>query len=95
MTGMDRIVGGGVEIVVCISAPGGEPRELARARVVNAGGTPLLCDYAIEAGEGDNPVAGRKAWSARGHVLRHERQSSVWALVERAASWARAEAEKR
>lgn len=50
----------------------GEPRELARARVLNASGTALSSDYSIQAGGRNSPVAGRRA-SAPGQVLRRHR----------------------
>ena len=69
-------------------------RELACAILGNVTNLDPVSDYQIRAREGDNPVAGTKEWDSRGMIAGHDRRSTVWALVERAARWAAAEAEK-
>jgi hypothetical protein len=51
-------------------------------------------DYRIMAWERDNPVTGVGTWESRGHLLGHNRNQTVWALVERAAAWAKKRAEE-
>jgi hypothetical protein len=53
-----------------------------------------VCDYSVHAGESQNEAAQTADWSAKGHVLRHDRRASVWTLVAKVATWAAAEAEK-
>lgn len=83
------------QIIVRI-VPGGDKRraiEHAVAEVSRVGGD-VVCDYAVSAGENRNPVTGALDWSARGHIMRHDRRQSIWALVAKVATWAAAEAEK-
>jgi hypothetical protein len=68
-----------------------EKRELARAELSNLGGG----DYSIMAWEGDNCAARRGTWESRGHLTGHDRRSSCWELVIKAARWSAGEAEKR
>ncbi len=81
-----------VEIV-----PGGvgKPLELAQAVLGNMSDLADRSDYRIAAREGDNLLAGRPAWESNGHIFAHNRNQTVWRLVERAAQWASVEAEKR
>jgi hypothetical protein len=65
-------------------------RELARAELGNLGGG----DYSIMAWEGDNCAAQRPTWESRGYLTDHDRRSSCWELVVKAARWAAREAEK-
>lgn len=51
-------------------------------------------DYSVHAGESQNPVAQTADWSSSGHILQHDRNASIWALVAAAAVWAAAEAKK-
>jgi hypothetical protein len=77
--------------------PGGvesRKRELARADLGNITALDPVSDYQIRAREGDNPVAGAKAWESRGLITGHDREVSVWRLVEKAAHWAVGEAGK-
>lgn len=85
---MLRIV---IEIV-----PGGigKPREVAQALLGNLSDFADRSDYAIRAREGANVLADAPAWDARGHILGHNRNQTVWRLVERAAKWAAEEADK-
>ena len=72
----------------------GRPRELARAVLGNLSSLADVSDYEISAREGDNPLAGRGLWWAKGTIEGHDRNQTVWALVAKAAAWAAAEAEK-
>jgi hypothetical protein len=54
-----------------------------------------VCDYSVHAGESQNEAAQTADWSSKGHILRHDRRASVWALVAKVATWAAQEAEKR
>lgn len=72
----------------------GRPRELARAELGNISGLADRSDYGIFACEGHNDVAGTLAWESRGLIPGHDRRSSVWSLVSKAAAWAKLEAEK-
>jgi|NGEPerStandDraft_6_1074524.scaffolds.fasta_scaffold169132_3 hypothetical protein len=72
----------------------GRPRELAQAVLGNVSVLNSTSDYQIRAREGDNPIAGTKAWERRGVVAGHDRRQSVWALAAKAAAWAAKEAEK-
>jgi hypothetical protein len=84
-----------IQIIVRIVPNGDRGRavEHAVAEVMRAAGD-TVCDYAVSAGENQNPVTGADDWSSRGHVLGHDRQLSVWELVARVAAWAAAEAYK-
>lgn len=78
--------------------PGGEQlfrRTLAIADIGNVSELADKSDYAIRVLEGENPVAGTQAWSSCGEVLQHPRNSSVWDLVAKAATWAAEEARKK
>jgi len=84
-----------IQVIVRV-VPGGDHKraiEHAVAEVTQVAGD-VVCDYAVSASENRNPVTGAIDWSARGHIMRHDRRQSVWALVARVATWAAAEAEK-
>jgi len=72
----------------------GRPRVLARAIAGNVSDLADTSDYQVAANEGRNPLVGRPAWEAHGHILGHDRVQSVWALVAKLAAWAAAEAGK-
>lgn len=77
--------------------PGGNEarkRELGCAVLGNITDLDPISDYQIRAREGDNPIAGTKAFDVRGMLTGHDRRSSVWALVVKAAAWAASEAGK-
>lgn len=77
--------------------PGGEEQYktvVARALIGNISDLADTSDYAVSVSEGQNPIAGTPAWKGRGRIDGHDRRQSVWALVEKAASWAAAEANK-
>lgn len=78
--------------------PGGDnagARTIATASVANVSDLSHVSDYALSVTEQYNPVAGTPAWSQRGHVLKHDRRASVWALVAKVATWAAEQATKR
>jgi hypothetical protein len=89
----------GVEAVIQIIVkivPGGDQAkafEQAVAEISHVAGD-TIADYAVSVGESQNPVSGTLDWSAKGHVLAHDRRASVWALVEKVARFAVAEADK-
>jgi len=71
--------------------PGGNrtlARAIAVATIVNVSDLADVSDYALSAAEGYNPLTGAPAWSRRGQIHRHDRRSSVWSLVAKAAAWA-------
>jgi hypothetical protein len=70
-------------------------RELALMQLGNVSSLNSISDYAIFATEDVNVLAQRGRWESRGMITGHERYQTVWALVERGAKWATAEAEKR
>ncbi len=77
--------------------PGGDEsrvREQARIELANISGLAHISDYRIMAWERDNRVSGIPEWESRGQILNHDRRQTVWSLVEKAAAWAQAEAEK-
>jgi hypothetical protein len=82
--------------IVIELVPGGigEPRELARIVLGNQSSLADRSDYSIAAREADNSLASRGAWESRGWIANHDRNQTVFALVERAAAWAKSEAEK-
>lgn len=85
-----------IQVIVRIIPGGNKKRvvEHAVAELCNVSGSLPISDYAVSAGENQNPVTGALDWSARGHIMRHDRRQSVWSLVARVATWAAAEAEK-
>jgi hypothetical protein len=77
--------------------PGGDQRRAytqAAAVICCARGQGRVCDYNVHAGESQNEAAQKQDWSSRGHILKHDRRASIWALVAKVATWAAAEAEK-
>jgi hypothetical protein len=76
-------------------AGGGLRRKLAEARVGNISDLADVSDYAVYAEEGENPLADTTPWNARGLVAAHRRNQTVWRLVERVASWAAGEGDKK
>ncbi|MBX9830215.1 MAG: hypothetical protein K2Y27_35120 [Xanthobacteraceae bacterium] len=84
-----------IQIVIRIIPNGDKKRAVEHgvAEVTRVAGD-VVCDYSVSAGENQNPVAQALDWSARGHVLGHDRRQSVWALVAKVATWAASEAEK-
>lgn len=85
-----------IQIIVRI-VPNGDKRrafDQAGAEVSNVSQVEAIADYTVSAGENQNPVTGALDWTSRGHVLRHDRRQSIWALVAKVADWAAEEAEK-
>lgn len=77
--------------------PGGDKtraRAVAIANVANLSDLADVSDYAVSVTEGHNPVTNTPSWSQRGSVFRHDRRTSVWALVAKVAIWAAEEAGK-
>lgn len=77
--------------------PGGREHlkhEVARAELGNLSHLAARSDYSISASEGPNPTACTEAWASRGNILGHDREQTVWRLVEKAAAWAANESEK-
>jgi hypothetical protein len=81
-------------IVELVPGGVGRPHELARAELGNVSGLADRSNYVIVAREGANPVADTPPWESRGLISGHDRRSSVWSLVSKAAAWTSAEAEK-
>ncbi|MDT3683744.1 MAG: hypothetical protein RO009_01715 [Pseudorhodoplanes sp.] len=69
-------------------------REIARAEVGNVSNLADLSDYSVRVREGDNKLAGTRAWERTGKIFNHDRRASVWHLVEKIAKWATVEAER-
>jgi hypothetical protein len=77
--------------------PGGDKTcaaAIATANVVNISELSDTSDYAVSVIEQYNPIAESPAWSCDGHIFRHNRKTSVWALVAKVATWAANEATK-
>jgi hypothetical protein len=71
--------------------PGGDEtraRALAIANIANVSDLADISDYAISVSEAYNPLTNASPWSQRGHIFRHYRRTSVWALVAKVALWA-------
>ena len=84
-----------IQIIIRI-VPGGDYSrawEQAVAEVGNVSNLAPVSDYVVSAGENQNGVTGALDWNARGHILRHDRRQSIWALVARVAAWAVLEAD--
>ena len=78
-----------LRIIVELVPGGREPAkyELARAELGNVSDLAPESDYVIRASDGANPLTGTPAWQRTGKIESHQRNRSVWALVERAAAW--------
>jgi hypothetical protein len=77
--------------------PGGDKTRahaVAVANVANLSDLADVSDYAVSVSEGHNPVTNTPPWSQRGHVVQHDRRTSVWALIAKVAIWAAKEAGK-
>ena len=84
-----------IRIIIEIIPGGvGKARELAQAVLGNVSDLADRSDYAIRAREGANRLTGAPAWDSRGNILGHNRNQTVWRLIERAAKWAGDEADK-
>lgn len=81
-------------IIEIVPGGSGKPREVAQAVLGNVSHLADRSDYAIRAREGANILAGAPAWDSRGHIHGHNRNQTVWRLVEQAAKWAGDEADK-
>jgi hypothetical protein len=81
-------------IVVTVTiVPGGfEPRrrDIGSLRISNISNLARVSDYAVDVVEAANHLAGSPARIGECRVERHDREQSVWALVERAAAAAQA-----
>lgn len=67
-------------------------RVIASAEIANVSDLATVSDYIVRATEGYNPITSTPPWSASGHVLQHDRRTSVWHLVSKVAAWAAKEA---
>jgi hypothetical protein len=77
--------------------PGGDKtraRAVAIANVANLSDLADVSDYAVSVTEGPNPVINTPPWSQRGQLFKHDRRTSVWALIAKVAIWATEEAGK-
>jgi hypothetical protein len=77
--------------------PGGDSqraRAVAIANIANVSDLADVSDYAVSVTEGHNSIADTRPWSQHGHILQHDRRTSVWALVAKVAIWAAEEAAK-
>lgn len=86
-----------IRVIIEIVPRGDERRKVSHAGaeiVCMPGGDGAFGDYAVSVGENQNPCVPRLDWTARGHVMRHDRRTSVWALIEKVAALAVKEAEK-
>lgn len=69
--------------------PGGHPefrRTIASMNIGNLSDLADVSDYKIDAMEGPNPLTGTPPRSTTCIVARHDRLSSVWALIAKAAA---------
>lgn len=64
---------------------GGRTKVLATASVGNVSDLADLSDYDVLAAEAANALTGREAWRRRVAIEGHDRNSSVWRLVEKIA----------
>lgn len=61
-------------------------RTIASMNVGNLSDLADVSDYTVDAMEGANPVAGTPSRSTTCTVVGHDRRTSVWSLVEKAAA---------
>jgi hypothetical protein len=73
-----------LRVTVELMTPGGRRKVLATADVglMNGG---AVGRYDVLAAEADNPMSGRDAWHRRFTIDNHDRNSSVWRLLEKIA----------
>lgn len=64
---------------------GGRTKVLATARVGNLSNLAAVSDYDVLTAEAANTLTGREAWRRRFAIEGHDRNSSVWRLVEKIA----------
>lgn len=64
---------------------GGRTKVLATASVGNISELAAVSDYDVIAAEAANALTGREAWCRRFAIEGHDRNSSVWRLVEKIA----------
>jgi hypothetical protein len=85
-----------LRVIIEIVPRGDERRKTthAGAEIVCMDANGFFGDYAVSVGENKNPCVPRLDWQSRGHVMRHDRRTTVWALIEKVAAFAVAEAEK-
>lgn len=86
-----------IQVVIRVIPGGDTERAFEQAvaevtRVRNIGVT--SADYEVSAGENQNRMTGELDWSSRGCIFGHDRRQSVWALIDKVAVWAAAEALK-
>jgi len=84
-----------IRIVIDQVSMDGTVQALGGATVANISDLAPISDYAVHAEEHTNHVARRSGWQSRGMIAGHDRQQTVWRLVERVAAWAAQEAEER
>ncbi len=85
-----------IQIIVRVIPHGDKRRafEQAVAEVVCVKAGADRSDYVVSVGESQNPCVPAPDWSSRGNIFSHDRRQTVWALVEKVARLAVAEAEK-
>ena len=64
---------------------GGRARTLATAAIGNVSDCTAISSYDVFAAESANQLTGREAWRRRFDIEGHDRNSSVWRLVEKIA----------
>jgi hypothetical protein len=86
-----------LRITVEVCPGGNESRAftVAKAELGNLSDLADVSDYAVAMTEGDNPIAGTKAWRHQDRIVGHPRTASVWSLVAKVAAIAAAHAEKK
>lgn len=69
--------------------PGGfEPlrRKIASMTIANITNLAAHSDYAVDAMEGPNPLTGQRSLNTSATIYNHDRASSVWVLIAKAAA---------
>lgn len=64
---------------------GGRAKVLATASVGNVSHLAAVSDYDVLVAEAANTLTGRETWRRRFSIEGHDRNSSVWRLVEKIA----------
>ncbi|MDA9492403.1 hypothetical protein [Bradyrhizobium sp. CCBAU 11361] len=83
-----------VVIEIC---PGGDvsvARPIATAVIANVSDLADISEYSVSATEGHTPIAMAASRACTGRIIGHDRRTSVWELIAKAASWAAKEAHK-
>jgi hypothetical protein len=64
-------------------------RTIGRMQIANISNLARQSDYRVDLTEGENPLAGTKAFACTVYVRGHDRNQSVWSLVAAALTAAR------